>query len=292
MSFFIFGARGISMHRHFGWALASVVSLGISGIGGALAADLPVKAPPAPVVAVYDWTGFYIGGNAGWVGSVNRNVGLTGTDTGVGGFGSELADGSTPSIFRERYSGFLGGAQVGYNKQMGRWVVGLEADIAGTNASASSTQVNLPQPPFPFRSAITTTVSNKLDYLGTVRGRVGVLVSNPLLLYVTGGLAYGKTELADSSVCPTCAPARNLATVNGPTNVGWTVGAGAEWMFAPHWSAKAEYLYYDLGSNTTTPLVYNYGAFTSTLAASIRETGQLVRVGVNYHFGGPVVAKY
>ncbi|MGB7543514.1 MAG: outer membrane beta-barrel protein [Burkholderiales bacterium] len=282
------------MRKNFGWALASIVSLGVAGLGAASAADMAVKARPmpAPVAAVYDWTGFYIGGNAGWVGAVNQNANLTGTDTGGGGFGSELADGSTPSVFHQRYNGFIGGGQVGYNKQIGTWVVGIEADIDGASASAASTQVNLPQPPFPARSAITTTVSNKLDYLGTVRGRLGVLVSNPVLLYVTGGLAYGKTELGVSSVCPTCAPARNLATVSGATNFGWTIGAGAEWMFAPNWSAKVEYLYYDLGTNTTAPLVYTYGASTSTLIASMKETGQLARVGVNYHFGAPVVARY
>jgi outer membrane immunogenic protein len=281
------------MRRNFGWALAAFVSLGFSGVGTAMAADMPLKARPAPIPApVYNWTGFYIGGNAGWVGSVNNDVRLTGTDTGTGGFGSELADGTTPSVFRERYSGFLGGGQIGYNWQFANWVAGLEADIAGADASASSTQVNLPQPPFPPRATITTTVSNKLDYLGTVRGRLGVLVGQPFLLYVTGGLAYGKTEVGVSSVCPTCGPARNLATVSGPTNFGWTVGAGAEWMFAANWSAKAEYLYFDLGRNTTAPLVYVYGGNTSTLTASTRETGQLVRVGVNWHFGAPIVAKY
>jgi outer membrane immunogenic protein len=218
----------------------------IVGIGAVSAADLAARPyTKAPIIApapVYGWTGFYLGGNAGWVGSVNRNVGLTGTDTGFGGFGSELADGSTSRVFSERYSGFLGGAQIGYNKQIGTWVVGVEADFDGANASASSTEVNLPQPPFPPRATITTVVSNKLDYLGTFRGRVGLLVSNPLLLYVTGGLAYGKTELGVSSACTTCGPARNLASVNGPTNVGWTVGAGAAWMFAPQRRAKAEYL--------------------------------------------------
>jgi outer membrane immunogenic protein len=215
---------------------------------------------------------------------VRNGVGLTGTDTSTGGFGAELADGSTPSNFGVRYSGFIGGAQAGYNWQMGTWLTGLEADFDWSGASASLTQVNLPQPPFPSRSTITTTVSNKLDYLGTFRGRLGVLVSNPFLVYVTGGLAYGKTELGVSSVCPTCSPTRNLATTNLPTQVGWTAGFGGEWMFAPHWSAKAEYLYYDLGTNTTTPLVYAYTANTSSLTASIRETGQLVRGGINYHF--------
>ncbi|QWG15331.1 outer membrane beta-barrel protein [Bradyrhizobium sediminis] len=271
-------------------AAAAILAMGATA---AQAADLPYrKAPPVAVAPAYDWTGFYVGANAGWVGSVNNDVGLTGTDTGGGGFGSELADGSTPRTFNTRYSGFIGGGQVGYNKQFGTWLLGVEADIMGSNASASATHINLPQPPFPARSAITTVVSNKLNYLGTVRGRLGVVVNNPLLLYVTGGLAYGQTELGVSSVCPTCGPARNLATTSGPTNFGWTVGAGAEWMFAANWTAKVEYLYYDLGTNTTAPLVYNYGASTSTLTASIRETGQLARVGINYKWGGPLVAKY
>lgn len=264
--------------------LAGVLSLGVVQL--ASAADMPVKAPvyKAPPIVMYNWTGFYVGGNAGWVGSATNNVGLTGTDTGTGGFGSELADGSTPSSFGTRYSGFIGGAQAGYNWQMGTWLAGLEADFAWSGASGSTSQVNLPQPPYPARAAITTTASNKLDYLGTFRGRLGVLVTNPLLLYVTGGLAYGKTELGVSSSCPTCAPVRNLSTVNSPTKAGWTIGAGGEWMFAPQWSVKVEYLYYDLGTNTTTPLTYTYGANTSTLTASIRENGHIVRGGINFHF--------
>jgi outer membrane immunogenic protein len=265
--------------------LAAVFSLGIAQ--AASAADMPTKAPMAPMVApapVYNWSGFYVGGNAGWVGSANRSVGLAGTDTDGGGFGAELADGSTPSSFGTRFSGFLGGAQVGYNWQMGTWLAGLEADIAWASAKTSTSQVNLPQPPFPGRQTITTTVSNKLDYLGTFRGRLGVLVSNPFLLYVTGGLAYGETEVGFSSVCPGCVPARNLATTNSPTRAGWTLGAGGEWMFAQRWSAKAEYLYYDLGTNSTAPLVYVYAGNTSSVVASARETGHVVRGGINYHF--------
>jgi outer membrane immunogenic protein len=250
----------------------------------AFAADMALKAAPPPGPPPCVWCGWYIGANAGWVGSLNNNVGLSGTDTGTGGFGSELADGSTPSTFHVRYNGFIGGGQVGYNWEIGNFVAGLEADLDGASAKANLSQTNLPQPPFPARATITTNVSNKLDYLGTFRGRLGIAVSNPFLLYVTGGLAYGETELGASSVCLTCGPVRNLATVDKSTHAGWTVGFGGEWMFAPHWSLKAEYLYYDLGTNTTTPLVYTYGASTSTLTASVRETGQVARGGVNWHF--------
>ena len=274
-----FSHKGDVMKR----ASLAIISALMFAAPAAQAADMALKAapPPAPVCV---WCGWYLGVNAGWVGSVQNGVRLTGTDTDGGGFGSELADGSTPSIFNVRYSGFLGGGQIGYNWQTGNFVAGLEADIDGASASRSLSQINLPQPPFPARSAITTTVSNKLDYLGTFRGRLGIAVTNPLLLYVTGGLAYGRTELGVSSVCPTCGPARNLATVNSPTHAGWTIGGGFEWMIVPHWSVKAEYLYYDLGTNTTTPLVYNYAPFTSSLTASLRERGQIARGGINWHF--------
>jgi outer membrane immunogenic protein len=276
------------MHR---LAVASLTAAGLSiGLAAAAsAADLSRPAPApvytkAPMIAPPTWTGFYVGGNAGWVGSVGNDVTLKGTDTGNGGFGSELADGSTPSSFHVPLNGFIGGAQIGYNWQVSNWLWGIEADFDGVSASKSVSQINLPQPPFPPRLPITTTVSNKLDDLGTVRARLGWVVSNPFLIYATGGLAFGQTELGVSSVCPTCGPPRNLSTVNKPWEVGWTVGGGAEWMFARNWSAKAEYLYYDLGTNTTTPLVYNYGPSTSTLTGSIKETGQVVRGGINYHF--------
>ncbi len=260
-------------------------------LGSAFAADMPVKALKAPPPVIFTWTGCYIGGNAGYQ-RMSDGIHLSGTDTDGGGFGAELADGSTRRDWDVHSEGFIGGGQVGCNWQNGRFVWGIEADLDGAGGRSSASQINLPQPPFPPRAPILTTVSNKLDWLGTVRGRAGFTPTERLLLYATGGLAVGETELSVSSLCPTCGPPRNAFGTSSDTGFGWAAGFGAEWAFLNNWSAKVEYLHYDLGTNSV-GLIYNYGVNTSTLTARNRERGDLVRAGLNWHFGGgPVVAKY
>ena len=108
-----------------------------------------------------------------------------------------------------------------------------------------------------------------------MRGRVGYLVTPTLLLYGTGGFAYGQRERFQRS----------------NTSTGWTAGGGVEWLFAPHWSAKAEYLYVDLSSSGSTAPIP-----AGTSARTIHPQINVVRAGVNYHFNwgapAPVVAKY
>src|SRR5438105_12727335 len=115
--------------------------------GQAVAAALPARAPvykAAPMVAApFSWTGCYVGGNVGYTRQSSR-VGLTGTDTDGGGFGSELADGSTPRVFDARFSGVLGGGQVGCNWQSGSIVWGIEGDIDWSDANRTITQTNHP----------------------------------------------------------------------------------------------------------------------------------------------------
>jgi outer membrane immunogenic protein len=141
---------------------------------------------------------------------------------------------------------------------------------------------------------VTTNYSRNLDWLATVRGRLGVTVAPALLLYGTGGLAVGETKIGNTFICPTCGP--DPTTQPGSTNVstrtstGWTAGAGAEWGFAPQWSAKVEYLYVDLGRQSST-ITYVYSAFSS-LTSTVRNTENVVRAGINYRFGGPAVARY
>jgi outer membrane immunogenic protein len=248
----------------------------------ALAADIPVKAPvyKAPVAApIYNWTGFYVGGNAGYVWSADDSYTLTGTDTGAGGFGSELADGTVPSSFSVSPSGFIGGVQAGYNFQSANWVYGIETDIQWTNAKDdfSVTSTN------PLRSIITTSGSRELKWLGTFRGRAGMTVAPMAMLYVTGGLAYGQNDLTVASVCPTCTPARNVSATSSKTSAGWTIGGGWEWALDSRWSVKGEYLYYDLGNNDAT-IAYNYGANTSTMTAHDDNRGHIVRAGFNFKY--------
>jgi outer membrane immunogenic protein len=190
---------------------------------------------------------------------------------------------------------------------MGTWLAGVEADIQGVAGGSGSATLNqvAPRIGFPSNSmTVTLGVSQRITYLGTVRGRLGFLPTPSLLAYVTGGLAYGGVE---SSTIISGGETPNTGSTNfagfgntSSTRTGYTVGAGVEWMFAPKWSLKAEYLYYDLGtvSYASTPMTsFLTGtttvSFTNQSTSSVRFNGNVARVGVNYQFGvGPVVARY
>jgi outer membrane immunogenic protein len=176
----------------------------------------------------------------------------------VGGGAWESASGDP-----KMKGGFVGGT-AGYNWQTGNVVFGIEADGAWADVSASATD------------ALTgITVRSKTDALGTVRGRIGYAVNN-VLFYGTGGYAWIDNKLSVSTL--------GVTVSDSKFHSGWTVGAGVEAFFAPQWSVKGEYLYRSLGGET----------YFSAIAPV--TTGTLnfhtVQVGVNYHFGGPVVAKY
>ncbi len=292
-----------------------------ASIGSALAADLSsMKAPPpADVPPPPLWTGDYIGLNAGgtWAGGSSvttygtpgyNNPAFAGGAVGAIPLSAALAAASVISV---NNGGFIGGGQVGYNYQFySNLVVGAEADIqgvAGQSSVGTASGNSGPVASIPANTvASSASAGRSLDYLGTVRGRLGYLITPTLLIYGTGGLAYGGANANFSIVeavtgrCSCGAPALGAATYSGALT-GWTAGGGVEWMFVPNWSVKVEYLYYDLGSVTlnsagtglnraNTPF---WGAsYTSTT----RFNGNIVRAGVNWHWEGPapapVVAKY
>jgi outer membrane immunogenic protein len=286
--------------------VGGAVAVAMLSASNALAADLAARPyTKAPVVAaiVYDWTGFYIGGNAGYSwGRANTDGNLSGTQN-VSIFrtaGPNLISSTNtvlataPLTGRADVNGFIGGAQVGYNWQRGSWLFGLEADIQGSDERGSADVCLV------AGCAIGTgilTANYKLDWFGTVRGRIGFLPTERLLLYATGGLAYGELSAT--------APLVPLSW--GSTRAGWTVGAGAEAALDRNWSVKLEYLYMDLGNvgssgATATTAVNQLNTpqqgfktiTTTTLTSAFRTkfTDNIVRVGVNYRFGGPVVARY
>ena len=164
--------------------------------------------------------------------------------------------------------GFVGGTG-GYNWQTGNVVFGIEADGAWANVSASATGAVF----VPGIGVVAATASSKTDAMGTVRGRIGWAINN-VLLYGTGGYAWIDNKLTVSAL--------GASISDSKFHSGWTVGAGVEAFFAPQWSVKGEYLYRSLGGET--------------YFSGVLPTGTLnfhtVQVGVNYHFGGPVVAKY
>jgi outer membrane immunogenic protein len=278
------------MRRHDAIAMA-IFGLGVGFSGTTSAADLSRAAPApvylkAPVAVPSNWTGFYGGANAGWVGSANNDITLAGTDTGTSGLGSMLASGVIPGSLDLSYRGFLGGGQLGYNWQTSNWVFGLEGDIDWVSAKSSGVfpDTVIHPPPVGLAPPLTINASRELDWLGTFRGRIGYTPAAPFLLYVTGGLAVGEHKLGIGLSDPTANPVANLFNQNSTTSAGWTAGAGAEWMFARRWSLKAEYLYVDLG-NVRSTITYAYPpANTSSLTASVRDSENIVRAGINYHF--------
>jgi len=303
--------------------LLSATALGLAlTAGSAYAADLPSrKAPPTYIAPapVATWTGFYVGLNAGGTfgGTQDVNVGTYGLyfNPAVGG---SLGVASASALagtgnFPVSNGGFIGGGQIGYNYQFyNNFVAGLEADIQGL-AGGSSTATSATGAAVPGIAGATVTggvTTNKsLDYLGTVRGRIGYLVTPTLLLYGTGGLAYGGANSSSSvfqgynGLSAGVTTAWGTAGSYSDTLVGWTAGAGVEWLFMPNWSAKLEYLYYDLGtvsygSGALGSVVAATGAsaFTNVVGTTTKFDGHIVRAGVNYHFNwgapAPVLAKY
>ena len=199
-------------------AAASIAAVWTSSVE---AADLPYQ--PYTVnqpLNIYSWAGPYLGGNIGWDwGSVDNNP--------------------------TKPSGFVGGAQAGYNWQNGPWVFGIEADLQGTGASDTFA-------PWKFSN----------PWFGTVRGRAGYALNN-VLFYGTAGLAFG--ELTGQTFG---------GLSESHTNAGWTVGLGAEVGIARNWSAKLEYLYVDLNDSN----------FVITGNQQNGYRFGLLRAGVNYHF--------
>jgi len=235
-------------------ARAHFLALGLLAFAAApaFAADLPVKArqPIAPIETVWNWSGFYVGVNGGYGWARSSH-----TDTA----------GVTSGGFNQR--GGLVGGTVGYNWQMGGAVLGLEGDLDWAHINGST----------PCGAG--STCFTDMRSFGTVRGRLGYAAGN-WMPYITGGLA-----LADLRV------GQSIAAVPGNEDwrAGWTVGAGLEWMFAPSWSLKAEYLYADFGNSAI-----SYNGAPLTVNVSERNVN-IIRGGINYHFnwgGGPVMARY
>ena len=241
------------MYRKVAYFIAAII-FGAAQVFGAMqmasAADMPVKAPAAPAAApIYSWTGFYIGGMAGYVWGRSQHC-------------------DTPVFCTDTFNvdGFTAGGTAGYNWQWTNWVFGLETDFSYANAKGSTVSI-----PGVFGCG-TPACDTKLDWFGTVRGRVG-LAYDRFLPYVTGGFAYGKLY-ADLGTPP-------LTTSNSDTKSGWTVGGGLEYALPmPNWSAKLEYLYFRLGD-----LFYDTARICGQLSCTaVHNNFSVLRLGVNYRF--------
>ncbi|MBR0786275.1 outer membrane protein [Bradyrhizobium iriomotense] len=270
-------------------AVASIVL----GTASVQAADLAAHYTKALAVAPgYNWTGFYVGGNVGgqW-GSSNPN-----TSTVFDPFGY-FDPTSVPAVNAVgaqhiNSSSVTGGFTAGYNWQVNNAVFGLEGDINhfGFKGGATGSAVYPCCAPFAF----TVNSSVSADWLATIRGRIGFLATPHWLLYATGGAAISEVKGNFTFTDNFFLPASESGSIRD-TRVGWTAGVGGEYAVGNGWSLKAEYLYVDLGRATVTST--NLGTFFGPAPASVFThsfdiKSNIVRVGVNYKFGGPVVARY
>jgi outer membrane immunogenic protein len=271
-------------------ALLGIAAL-IMTAGSASAADMAVKARPmAAAPIVYSWTGFYIGANVGaGFNDTSYNTTPTGFFT-TPAFAPDNGQRTNSSRFDR--TGFTGGVQAGYNWQAGVWVWGVEADINyldGRQTNSFNRALVAP-----LTGNFIHSQSDRMEWFGTFRGRVGWTASPAFLLYATGGLAYGQVRSASNFLFTAGADA--YAGSTDTTRVGYTVGAGGEYKFSPNWSFKAEYLYVDLGRQGYTSLC-TIGACVgvtppATFNTDLRIHEHIARVGLNYQFNSPVVARY
>ncbi|HMO29730.1 outer membrane beta-barrel protein [Enterovirga sp.] len=275
------------------------VAAGALMAGSASAADL--SAGPAPLVAVpvFTWSGLYVGANVGYVGS-NRTTtagSQSYVNTSVGGAASLVASSAVASSNRgSDLSAILGGGQIGYNWQFGSIVAGLETDLQASSRSSETTPINVPVTGYPNNPVLgSATSSQRFNYIGTVRGRLGYTVFDNLLVYVTGGLAYGEKQTTQSLNLAFAGAGSNVvpygtAFSRSKTETGYTVGGGLEYMLDANWSVKGEALYYDLGktrSSTDYKMflispAQQFGAVN--VAGSTDNKGVIARFGVNYKF--------
>jgi outer membrane immunogenic protein len=268
---------GISVRR-----FAIAMLLLFSAFSPTYAADMMAKTPSAAPAAVINWTGFYVGGNAGGAWGTDRVTSALNAPAPF--LAVDTAAVSSAASPRLNPTGFTGGVQAGYNWQTGSWVWGGEADFDYLGLKASN-NATLPFPSTlpggaagPPTAFFSTATSESADWLLTLRQRAGWAIEN-WLFYVTGGLAVGHEKFNQSValVAPT------VATVGiSPTRVGWTVGAGAEYALSQKWSVKAEYLHVDLGSVATSAMFMPPFAGL-TLAGTTRLTTEIARAGLNYH---------
>lgn len=258
-----------------------VAAAALAFFGSAYAADLPNKAPAAvpPPPPPPTWTGFYVGGNAGYV--VRSDV------SGVTNFTQPAPTTNTPVPYTASQSGFIGGFQAGYNYQFApRWVAGIEGDWDWMgNSSTGFCRTTDTSPPCTDTGRGFLTFNEKTNWLATLRGRIGWTYES-LLIYATGGVAWANIDSTTSSNCLVggCGNngTANALTANfSDTRTGWAAGVGGELMFARNWSAKLEWIHADVGTETNTLVApATFGSYAAS--NSRRVTFDTVRGGLNY----------
>jgi outer membrane immunogenic protein len=258
----------------------------------AMAADMAVKSPP--MMPSYSWTGFYVGGNAGY-GWKDDPVVAFGPDPLVRGFICNGGGAGCIPAASFNIGGALIGLQAGYNWQFNpNWLLSLEADYDRSSLKGSGISN------FIFGGPSNFVATENVRWFGTVRGRLGYLPSNSILVFATAGLAVGRvdenislnTVAGNSFVLPNgngwnCIAGQNCFLGNSSrTQSGWTTGAGFEYLIQSHVSLSIEYLYVNLGSGGATKVVAQTSfPLPASFTASYGSVDfQVVRAGVNWRF--------
>jgi outer membrane immunogenic protein len=252
--------------------LASVSPAAMALVGAANAADLPLKAPPAPVAAPapFSWTGCYVGGQAGY-GWGHNDPTRTHSQTFFFSSAPPSTTSASASAGIDPHGGVYGG-QVGCNYQFASsWVFGVQGSLAGAHISGTVAD--------PFYSP--GTIGVNADVLGSVVARLGYTFwNNQLMLYVQGGGAGVEDKWTSTAV-------GNFTE----DRLGWTVGAGLAWAFTPQWSVFGEYNHYGFPNGSTVTNANAVGGFPITATVDTLSTGKqtidTVTFGVNYKFIGP-----
>jgi outer membrane autotransporter protein len=222
-----------------------------AGGRGPAIAKVPVY--KAPAQALYDWTGFYIGGHLGadW-GFTSWNI---------------IGAGAT----NPRFAGFLGGGEIGYNHQAGRWVFGVEGDLSWTNARGAR----------PCSNGFFYNCEIDVNWLSTMTARIGYAYWDRLLVYAKGGaaIAQDRAQFACSTNSqPTIVPLVGCPSQSdSKTKAGWTVGWGSEFGLTQNVSVKGEIMYFNLGTDR-----YDMAG----ILADVQRDGFISTVGLHLRFGG------
>ncbi len=254
---------------HKGYLLATASGVAVAFAGNAQAADLPMKAPPsAPPPVAPSWTGWYVGVHAGANWQMYDAAYAAGHA--AGSVGASVPAGNT--------TGFIGGGQIGYNWQATpSWVLGVEATISGLTGKATA----LPE----FNHTKGNGFEGRIDWLSTLRGRVGWLMDPDTMLYGTAGVAWGglKATVAPNGIGATSPGATKSISKTRP---GWVAGAGIEHMLGgnwSHWSVALEALYVKLDDSTVRNVPSVGGGFL-TKTSTLKSRAVIGQLKVNYRF--------
>jgi outer membrane immunogenic protein len=272
------------MHRLLVSAMVVVSTVALTQL--ASAADLPAKAPvyKAPVAQPYNWTGFYVGVNVGGHRSGDSDPAFDSFDSDFGPPQISFFNGLLPHSLSP--SGIAGGAQIGYNWQISNFLLGVEADFDGLSGSRTRTLLGEFQPlGFGNTFQFSDTASDR--WMSTVRARVGVLATDRLLIFATGGVAFASWNLSHSFVGGPNLFIPPASIVSETVRTGWTAGGGIEYALTQNWFLRGEYLYANFGKTTN---VLNapsaFPPFTTQFTYPETLSENLARVAISYKLGG------